>query len=300
MPRSELSKRILVAAAGIPLVIAAVYVGRWALGPLLGFFAAGAAWEFYRLAERRGVHPIRVPGMMAAAAIVLLAMVLPSAALAGPVLWFGTMVLLLVLSLVAIWVRGVDGQPLLAVAVTVFGALLPGGAMAYAVFLRHLTLGPNTTAMDYDVWRALAGSALVAYPLAATWLTDSAAFFAGKQWGRRRLIPSVSPGKTVVGAVAGLFGGMFAGWVVAQFICVAWLEIPLSPLRGAIGGLLIAAISQMGDLAESLWKREAGVKDSGTFFPGHGGILDRMDSLLFTVPAGYWWLALALGGGAGW
>lgn len=300
MARTELTQRLIVAAIGIPIVVVAVYIGRWAMGPALAFLAGGAAWEFYRLAERRGVRPIRLPGVAGAAALVLVATALPSVALASPVLWTSAMVLLLVLSLLAIWERGVEGQPLLAVAVTTLGALLPGGAMAYAVFLRHLHVGPNTTAIPHDTWRALAGFTLVAYPLAVTWMTDSAAFFAGKKWGKRRLIPSVSPGKTVVGAVAGLFGGVLGGWAVAQLLCVMWLEIPLHPALGALGGLLIAAVSQAGDLAESVWKREAGVKDSGAFFPGHGGILDRVDSLLFTIPAGYWWLALMLGRGGGW
>lgn len=299
MAKSELSQRVMVAAIGIPIVIAAVFFGRWALGPALAFLAGGAAWEFYRMAEHRGVRPIVLPGVVGAAALVLIAMVLPSVTLAAPVLWMAIMVLALVLSLLAIWRRGVAGQPLLAVAVTVFGAILPGGAMAFAVFLRHLPVGANTTGMDQEVWRALAGFALVAYPLAVTWLTDSAAFFAGRRWGRRRLIPSVSPGKTVAGAVAGLFGGMFGGWAVTRLIAGAWLGMPLNPWLGALGGLLVAAISQMGDLAESAWKREAGVKDSGAFFPGHGGILDRLDSLLFTIPASYWWLSMMLGGGAG-
>ena len=299
MARSELSQRLIVAAIGIPIVIAAVYVGRWAMGPALAFFAGGAAWEFYRLAERRGVRPLRIPGVVGAAALVLIAMLLPSAALAAPALWTAAMALFLVLSLASIWLRGIDGQPLLAVAVTLFGAVLPGAAMAYAIFLRHLPLGANTTGIEHETWRALAGFALVAYPLAVTWMTDSAAYFAGKRWGKRPLIPSVSPGKTVVGAVAGLGGGLLGGWAVTQLICVSWLGLGTSPLLGAIGGVLIAGVSQAGDLAESLWKREAGVKDSGTFFPGHGGILDRMDSLLFTIPTSYWWIALVMGG-AGW
>lgn len=296
MARTELGKRVLVAAVGIPLVIAAVWVGRWALGPVLAFFSAGAAWEMYRLAERKGVRPFRLPGMLLAAGLVLVSMLLPTVGAAAPLLWLFTFLSLLVLALLAIWERGVEGQPLLAVAVTVAGALLPGGALSYAIFLRHLPVGANPTAMAGGTWAAAAGLALVAYPLAVTWVTDSAAFFAGRRWGKRKLIPSVSPGKTVVGAVAGLGGGLVAGWIVGSLLLDGWLGVALPAGVGALGGLLIAAVSQMGDLVESVWKREAGVKDSGSFFPGHGGILDRLDSLLFTIPAAYWWLALFLGG----
>ena len=296
MARTELGNRLMVAAIGIPIVVAAVYFGRWTLGPALAFFAAGAALELYAMAERKGVRPLRLPGMMVAAGLVLIAMVLPSAPLAGPALWTAALLALLVLTLAAIWARGVDGQPLTSVAVTAFGAFLPGGAMAYALFLRHIPPGVNTTGIEHETWRALAGLAFVAYPLAVTWMTDSAAYFAGKRWGRRKLIPSVSPGKTVVGAVAGLFGGVLGGWVIAGPVASSWLGLDVDPGLGAVGGLLIAVVSQAGDLAESLWKREAGVKDSGTFFPGHGGILDRMDSLLFTIPASYWWLTLITGG----
>lgn len=298
MARSELSQRLLVAAVGIPLVVVAVYVGRWAMGPVLAFFAAGAAWEFYRLAERKEVQPLRLPGMTLAAGLVIVAMVLPDAAAATPVMWTATMAVLLLLSLAAIWRRGVEGRPLQAVAVTAFGAVLPGGALAYMIFLRHLPTGTNPTGMESQIWQGLAGLTLVAYPLAATWLTDSAAFFAGKRWGKRKLIPSVSPGKTRVGAVAGLVGGLIGGWVVTHLVGGLWLGLGIHPLAGALGGLLIAAVSQMGDLAESVWKREAGVKDSGAFFPGHGGILDRLDSLLFTIPVAYWWVSLFLRGSA--
>lgn len=294
--RSELSQRLGVAAVGIPIVVAAIYVGRWALGPLLALLCAGAALELYRMAEQHGTRPLRLPGAVGAAVLVLIAMVHPTVAAAAPYLWTATILLVLMLSLAAIWARGVEGKPVLTVAVTVLGALLPAGSMSYIIFLRHMPVAPDP-AMGASA--ALVGVGLVAYPLAITWLTDSAAYFAGKRWGRRKLIPSVSPGKTKEGAAAGLIGGALGGFLIA-FAFVGWLGLDLPVLLGALGGLVIAVVSQAGDLAESAWKREAGVKDSGSVFPGHGGILDRMDSLLFTVPASYWWLALVVGAGWGW
>lgn len=290
MPRSELSQRVGVAAVGIPLVVAALYLGRWAMGPVLALFCAGAALELYRLAEQRGVQPLRVPGATAAVVLILTATIHPNVAASAAFLWTVTMVLVLATALAIIWSRGVEGKPLLALCVTVVGAILPAGAFSYAIFLRHM---PAPTAPGSDAPAALVGLGLVAYPLAATWLTDSAAYFAGKRWGRRKLIPTVSPGKTREGAAAGLLGGMVGGLLMA-LILDGVLGVPLGAVPGALGGLGLAIISQAGDLAESVWKREAGVKDSGTFFPGHGGFLDRMDSLLFTIPAAYWWLALVL------
>lgn len=298
MARSELSKRVAVAVVGIPLVVVVLYLGRWAMGPVLALFSGGAALEFYRLAERQGVEAFRMPGAVAAAALVLIAMVHPALGSASPLLWSWVVFFTLLIAAAAIWERGPAGRPLAATAITLVGALIPGAAMGYAIFLRHL---PLAVAGPADPVRStLVGVSLVAYALAITWLTDSAAFFGGKRWGKRRLIPSVSPGKTVAGAVAGLAGGVVAGWVVGHLVLGTWLGVPLHPLAAAVGGLIISAVSQLGDLVASVWKREAGVKDSGTFFPGHGGIIDRMDSLLFTIPATYWWLAFLVPGGAGW
>lgn len=296
MARSELSLRLMVAAVGIPAVLAAIYVGRWVLGPLMALLCAGAALELYRMAEQRGIRPLRVPGAVGAAILVLIAMVRPTVAAAAPALWTAAILLLLVMCLAVIWVRGVEGRPLVSMAVTVTGALLPAGAMSYVIFLRHMPVVSDPITAG---WGSLVGLGLVAYPLAVTWMTDSGAYFVGKRWGRRKLIPTVSPGKTREGAVAGLVGGTLGGLLIALAF-EAWLGIELHPVLGAVGGLLIAAISQAGDLAESMWKREAGVKDSGSVFPGHGGILDRMDSLLFTIPASYWWLSLVLAQGPGW
>lgn len=292
MPRTELAQRFTVAAVGIPIVVVALYLGRWAMGPVLALFCAGAALEVYRLAEQRNVAPLRWPGAVAAAAFLLIATFRPDVGAAAPALWTGTIAFLLVLSLLAIPARGADGQPLLAVAVTAAGALIPAGGMMYAIFIRHLPI--DFPAAGSGAWAAIAGASLVAFPLTVTWVTDSAAFFGGRRWGRRKLAPTISPGKTVEGGIAGLVGGVAGGSIVAGLVFDLWLGIPFPLWAGALGGLLIGALSQVGDLAESVWKREAGVKDSGSFFPGHGGILDRMDSLLFTIPASYWWLALFL------
>lgn len=298
MARSELAQRWLVALVGIPTAVALAWIGRWALGPVLAVFCAGAALEVYRLAAARGIEALHWPGAAGGAAVMMLAAAFPSVDAAGPVLFSFTVAFLLLISGVAVWRRGVDGRPLLTVAVTAVGTLVPAGAMSFVVFLRHLPVESSGPAPA--VWPTLAGVALVAYPLTVTWLTDTGAFFGGRRWGRRQLAPAVSPGKTMEGAVAGLAGGTLGGWLVAYLAFDLWLGVPVTALEGAVGGLLISLVSQIGDLAESAWKREAGVKDSGTIFPGHGGVLDRMDALMFTIPASFWWLAMALPGVSPW
>jgi phosphatidate cytidylyltransferase len=298
MPAGELTKRVIVAAIGIPLVVVALVAGRWVMGPVLALFCAGAALEFYRLAERHQIRPLRLAGATAAAILVLIPTVWPTVAAAAPLLWTAAVSFTLLIALLAIWTRGPQGRPLIAIAVTLLGALLPAAAMGFAIFLRHLPVTPPGPVTDF--WITSVGVALVAFALAVTWITDTAAYFAGSRWGRRKLIPAVSPNKTVVGAVAGLAGGLVAGWAVGFLALRLWLGLPLHPLAAAGAGLVVSALSQAGDLAASVWKREAGVKDSGTFFPGHGGIIDRMDSLLFTIPGTYWLLAWLVGGGVAW
>lgn len=298
MPRSELTKRWLVALVGLPTAGVLAWIGRWGLGPVLALLCAGAALEVYRLAEAHEVHALRWPGAVGAAGLVMLAAAYPSVAAVGPVAWTFIVAFLLVLLTLAIWQRGVDGRPLLSVAVTALGALVPAGTVSHLIFVRHLPV--TEPVMAPETWPSLAGVALVAYPLTVTWLTDTLAFFGGRRWGDHKLAPVLSPGKTREGAVLGLLGGTLGGWLVGFVALNVWLGVPISGPAGAVGGLVISVVSQTGDLAESAWKREAGVKDSGTLFPGHGGILDRMDALLFSVPASYWWLAVVLPGVAPW
>ncbi|HZG43277.1 MAG TPA: CDP-archaeol synthase, partial [Longimicrobium sp.] len=140
----------------------------------------------------------------------------------------------------------------------------------------------------------LHGPALLLAPVLLTWISDSAAYFGGRAFGRRKLIPRVSPGKTVEGAISAVLGGVIGGIAYGYLLTSFWTYQP-SVLESALFGLLVSVFAQLGDLAESLWKRDVGVKDSGTLLPGHGGALDRFDSLIVTLPLGYAFFALVVG-----
>jgi len=122
--------------------------------------------------------------------------------------------------------------------------------------------------------------------LVCIWASDTAAYYAGSAFGRRKLAPAISPNKTWLGSAAGILGSIAAALVFRWFAPLQW-----SFSFVVFSGLLLSVLGQAGDLAESLIKRDAGVKDSGSIIPGHGGILDRMDALLFTVPLFYYVLS---------
>ena len=295
----DLGKRLAVAAVGIPAVVAILWVGGWVLGGALAVVAALCARELYQLAAHRRQDAFVLPGMLLAAIFVLLATVTGASTEEAGYAWPLMRIAVLVFAAAAIWTRGVERNPLSTAAITVFGAVFTGGALAYAVFLRHMDLTLSGGPAEPAPW---AGAALLAFPIALTWVGDSAAYFGGRAWGTTKLIPSVSPGKTRAGALSSVVVTALAGGAYAAFVFQAWHDIPVGVVAGVAGGVLISVVAQVGDLAESLFKREAGVKDSGTLLPGHGGALDRFDSLLFSIPVAYWYLAwvLQIGGSAPW
>jgi phosphatidate cytidylyltransferase len=278
---TETTQRVLVAAVGIPLAVGVVFLGGWALAALLVVIAALAALEFYRMAVAKGALPLRVLGAGVAALFVVLAAMDPGA---GPVS-FGILVTLAMLSIAtaAIWTRGVEGQPLLSISTTLTGAVY-AGLLSFGLFLRHL---PG----NEGAWH---GTALVFAPVLLTWTSDTFAYFVGRRWGRNKLIPRVSPGKTVQGAIGAVVGSLLVAIAYAQVLAQFSTYRP-TILQAAVLGLVISVVAQVGDLAESLLKRDAGVKDSGTLLPGHGGALDRFDSLLFTLPVAYFFLRYWVG-----
>jgi phosphatidate cytidylyltransferase len=131
------------------------------------------------------------------------------------------------------------------------------------------------------------GGVLLVFPLVVTWASDIGAYFVGRTIGGRKLIPSVSPGKTVAGAVGGLVTSMLVAWAYAHWVLVPVAQLGFTPWGALLFGTLISAAAQVGDLFESLIKRESGMKDSSHIIPGHGGILDRFDSLIFVLPVAY-------------
>lgn len=289
---SELGKRVAVAAIGIPLAVVVLYIGGWVLALILAVIAAMGARELYRMAEAGGVSPLDGVGAPLAGLFVLLAEA--SAIDRAPLSWALLIGATLLAAALVIWRRGVAGRPLASSAITIFGALLVGGGLSYAVALRGLGNDPTWSGAGSAVGTATGGAILLAMPIALTWLGDTFAYFGGRAWGRRKLIPAVSPGKTVEGAISSVVGTTVMGALYAWLILGAWLGVEYPLLLGALAGLLVSITAQIGDLAESLLKREAGVKDSGALLPGHGGMLDRFDALLFTLPLMYWYLRLTL------
>ena len=276
----ELRSRLLVVALVAPVGVFAVYLGSWYFTALVVVIAALTAREFYALVTDRSVRPLVWLGVPAAVLLVLVAAYEPSFQAWGN----RALALLLLLGLVASGLSIVIGktdQPLLSAAVTVSGVLYTGGTLSFALLLRYLPEVRPATSLH-----PLEGFLLLMFPVAVTALGDTAAYFVGKRMGSRRLAPQVSPGKTVEGSIGGLAGAMVTGFLVGLVMDDLGSLVLSAPVCAFIG-LILGIAGQLGDLSESLLKREAGVKDSGRLLPGHGGVLDRFDSLLFTVPLGY-------------
>jgi phosphatidate cytidylyltransferase len=277
MARSETTTRVLVALVAIPVGMVLIVAGGWALALLLGGIAVAAALEFYRLVGQKDVQALRVIGGLIAALFVLLGAIDPSAGPEGAGYTLLLVLAIMATATVAIWARGVAGQPLLSFSTTLTGAIYTGGLLSFALFLRHL---PGNSGS----WH---GTALLLTPVLLTWASDTAAYFVGRKWGTRKLIPSVSPGKTVQGATGAVVGTVLVA-IAYSYLLASFPTYRLEVWQAALLGVLVSVAAQTGDLAESLFKRDAGVKDSGTLLPGHGGALDRFDSLFFTLPLGYY------------
>jgi phosphatidate cytidylyltransferase len=161
--------------------------------------------------------------------------------------------------------------------VTAFGVLYAGATLAYAYALRH-----HRFVVD-----PAAGAVLLFFPIALTWVSDTGAYFAGRAFGKRKLMPTVSPGKTVAGAVGAVVATMAGAWLYNDMVLRPTAQLALAPWTVLAFGIVVSVVGQVGDLVESLFKREAGVKDSSSFFGAHGGVLDRLDSLYFVLPVAY-------------
>ncbi|MCK5489122.1 MAG: phosphatidate cytidylyltransferase [Gemmatimonadetes bacterium] len=265
---SDLGQRLTVAAIGIPVTVAVTYAG----GPLfaagLAVLSAVAVWEIGRMLATRGDRFLYVPGMVLAASYPLAALYLGSADA-----WSITLAAIVLLVGAATLRMAPAERPFQVAALTFTAAVYVGGLISFGVPLR-----------ERFAVSALEGTLFFFLPVALTWLADTAAYFGGRALGKRQLSPVISPNKTVEGAAAALLAGP-VGAVFYGFVVLPRLGSSLGVPGLLALGLVIAAAATIGDLAESALKRECGVKDSSGLLPGHGGLLDRMDSLLWSIPA---------------
>lgn len=244
------------------LVIAATLAGGpWFTGLIL-MIAGLAALEFTALLARAGMFAMPAVALLAAWALPL---GVAHAASGGWLL---------------LWAAVIGGLGWVTIRAARPGALVGWGAsLAAGVYVGGL-LGSALPLRDHSD-----GAAWVLLVLAITWACDVTAYLVGRRWGRHRLAPAVSPGKSVEGTVAGIVAASLVGWIGALA-----LAQPAPRLLGM--GLLLGIAAVAGDLVESAAKRQLGAKDSGWIMPGHGGMLDRIDSLLFTAFLGYWYVIL--------
>lgn len=264
-----MAARLVTAGLGIPLFLGLLYAGGWWWAGLVLLLTALASWEMGSLL--RAVSPVTSTpsrALLTAGGVLFVILAYTSDGL-PPLLWSPLALGLLLVAFVREIVRP-ERAPMHGVGGTLFGALYPGALLAHLVLLRALPYG-----FEWVLLLTL-----------ATWASDSAAFFVGNAWGRHRLAPTLSPNKTWEGALGGLAGGAVAGALLAAFTSVSF--------GFALGaGLVISAAGQIGDLAASALKRQAKVKDTGAILPGHGGILDRFDSLVFASAVLYYGLLLS-------
>jgi len=282
---SELTRRVLFAVVAAPLGIVIVFYGGAALAALLAIVSALGAWEFFRIARASGLTPIEDIGIPLAGVVPLFVHARYLRLYEPPL--SGMAVAVLAILSITIFTRGVSGKPLGAAASTVFGVLYTGGMLSFGYAIRYHDYVIEGVRVPLASLAVASGGLLLLLPLLLTWASDIGAFFVGRAFGKRKLMPSVSPGKTVAGAIGGLVVTVIVGWLYTRFVLAPTTQLAF--VRGGvfIFGFLVSVAAQVGDLAESLLKREAGMKDSSHIIPGHGGVLDRFDSLLFVLPVSY-------------
>ena len=262
-------KRIIASAIFIPCLFIIARRGGYYYLALINIMILVGLWEFYKMMEAKGLKPYKAMGILSGLALSWYIFFQQGiyANLFMSVIFIGIMVLELA--------RKEKGLAVYHISVTVFGVFYIGWLGSHLILLREL---PHIKELDYSL-----GFSFVIMTFALTWCYDTGAYFVGSWLGRHKLFPSISPGKTVEGAIGGVLFSL-AGIFVVRAVIAPFLTI-LQSIGLAIGA---SVVGQLGDLCESMIKRDAKIKDSSRTIPGHGGVLDRFDSLLFTAPLIYY------------
>jgi len=273
MTMNNFIQRVLVALVGIPIIIGAAVAGGIWFFLLVQIIAVGVLYEFYRLAEKKETHPHYIIGLAGLTGILIYFAYESLAEVfryvytpADEIEFIATIGLFFLLLTIMYELYRHKGSSFLNIGTTMFGVLYVGVGMGTFLGLREL----------FD------SGAIIILILFSIWICDTAAYLGGRAIGKNKLYTAVSPNKTVEGAV---FGLVFA--IITSVVCKYLFVHDLAVLDAVAIGGIVGIVGQVGDLAESMLKRDVGVKDSSSFFPGHGGFLDRFDSILFVSPAVY-------------
>jgi phosphatidate cytidylyltransferase len=266
---SSLARRLLASAIFIPCLIILARKGGIYYLALIDLVILVGLWEFYRVMETKGLKPYKWVGIVCGTALPWL--MYYSNGLYGDFLLVITFLGIMIVELL----RKDKEQALYHISVTIFGILYVSWLGNHMAMIREL---PLSVGMDYSF-----GFSFVIILFTVTWCYDTGAYTIGRLLGKHKLVPSISPEKTVEGAVGGIAFSIM-GILTARAI----VEMPLDVPQAVCLAVIASVFGQLGDLVESMIKRDARIKDTSTAIPGHGGILDRFDSLLFTAPLVYY------------
>lgn len=263
---------VILAAA---IIAAVIWTPFWVLAAILAIFLGGAAWEFGALADGRRLDSAVTAG--GALAVIAVSIFFGDDGFAFPMIqavFLASMIGLIVVLMRPLPIERAGRRA----AMVVTGIVYVGVAGALCIRLFRPESGISGGVDEFGRWALLTATVI-------TWLNDTMAYFGGKLFGRSKMYPVVSPNKTWAGSITGMLGSIGGAFLIRWLTGIDYPTLQLLGLA-VIGGML----GQTGDLVESLFKRSAGVKDSGNLLPGHGGMLDRIDAFLFVAPFCWLWL----------
>jgi len=271
-----LRQRVLSAVIFVPILFVSIWFGNPWFSVVVAIAALLGVIEFYALVARREWHPLTFFGTLWTLFFIFNAYYAPKYSSNNIYILVTSALIASAVALSLVWVlvsRSSGEKVMVSWAASVAGIFYMGWLLSYWVLIMN-SYGGDWNGRD---WVILA--------LFSTFAVDTSAYFIGRAWGRHKMAPTVSPGKTWEGAIGGLVGAIVA--VVALALI---LDIDISYSEMVVVGVLIAVFAQLGDLAESKLKRSMGAKEASNLIPGHGGILDRLDSIVFTGVVVYYCL----------
>ena len=266
----NLALRVLVAIFGIPLILGTIYCGNLPFLAIVLIINIVSQYEFYKISEKKNSAPLKIVGIITGILITL------SFYFHGLEYFLEILIIGVVALLLVELVRG-KSNATINFATTIAGIIYPVTLFSFLVLIREYPKNADIPYTDAGLW--------LIFVVVTIWICDTAAYFIGSMIGKHKLSPNVSPNKTIEGAVSGFIFSFITAYVF-------YLLYPnlLSLTHYMVIAGIVGIFAQIGDLVESIFKRDAGIKDSSSILPGHGGFLDRFDAPTFLAPLVYLYL----------